>query len=142
MNRHYEDYLLEIPLFQGCTRKELKRIASLAERVAAAPGRVLVTEGARTKEFFVLRSGTAVVTRDGVELATLRGGDHFGELALLDPAPRNATVTMTSAGEVICLPQREFWTLVHELPPLRHLLLSSLAQRVHTLDRPATAAAQ
>ena len=142
MNSHrYEDYLLDVPLFQGCTRKELKRIASLAERIAGRAGQVIVAEGTRTKDFYVLRTGTAVVTRRGVEIAALRAGDHFGELAALDPAPRNATVTMTTDGEVLCLAQREFWTLTHELPPLRHLLLSSLAQRVHALDRPVPAAA-
>lgn len=139
MHRHYEDYLLDIPLFKGCSRKELRRIGSLAERIVAPAGHVLVTEGTRTKDFYVLRSGTASVTRRGAEIATLQAGDHFGELAALDPAPRNATVTMTADGEVVCLAQREFWTLMHELPPLRHLLLSTLAQRVHQLERPVAA---
>ena len=139
MSHHYEDYLYDLPLFLGCSRKELRKFASLAERVVAPPGRIFVTEGTRTKDFFLLRSGTASVTRRGVEIARLRAGDHFGELAILDPGPRNATVTMTSAGEVICLAQREFWTLLRELPALRHVLLASLARRVHELERAPTA---
>ena len=142
MGSDYVDYLQRVPLFRGCTPQELTRIASLTERVSFSAGDVAIVEGDRTTDFFLLRSGTASVTRRGIQLATLHAGDHFGELAVLDPAPRNATVTMTSVSEAIRLQQREFWTLLHELPPLRHLLLSSLAHRVHKLDRftPAPAA--
>ena len=142
MTKDYVDYLREVPLFRGCSPQELRRIASLTERVSFSAGEVVIVEGATTTDFFLLRRGTASVTRRGNQVAKLQAGDHFGELAVLDPAPRNATVTMTSDSEVIMLPQRAFWTLLHELPPLRHLLLSSLAHRVHKLDRftPAPAA--
>src|SRR5947208_12980983 len=112
MRSHYEDYLRAVPVFSSCTPKELSQISQLVERVEVKPGDVLVREGTRTAEFFILIEGQAEVSRGGKLLATLGAGRHFGELALLDPAPRNATVTMSSPGQVLVLAQREFYTLL------------------------------
>ena len=134
MRTQYEDYLRAVPVFSSCTPKELTAVAQLVERLDVKPGDTLVREGTRTNEFFLILSGTAEVSRDGVAVATLESGAHFGELAVLDPAPRNATVRMTSAGEVLVLSQREFYTLLRDVPGLAKQLLTGLAQRVHALD--------
>ncbi len=134
MRAHYEEFLRAVPLFSACTQKELAEVARLAERVDVDAGDILVREGTRTKEFFLLLDGKAEVTRDGATLAVLGPGQHFGELALLDPAPRNATVTITSPGQVLCIAQREFATLVHDVPALTSQLLKGLAQRIHQLE--------
>jgi CRP-like cAMP-binding protein len=134
MKSHYEDYLRAVPVFSACTRKELGNIAAVIERLDVHAGDVLVQEGARASEFFIILSGDAQVTRQGQFLAALGAGRHFGELALLDPAPRNATVTMTSDGQVLVLTQREFFTLLHDVPGLVKQLLTGLAQRVHSLE--------
>ena len=137
MRSHYEDYLRAIPVFSACSPKELTRIAGAIERVDVHSGDVLVREGANASEFFIILTGEAQVTRGGQFLAALSPGRHFGELALLDPAPRNATVTMTTDGQVLVLTQREFFTLMRDVPGLVKQLLTGLAQRVHSLD-PAT----
>jgi CRP-like cAMP-binding protein len=134
MRNQYEDYLRAVPVFSSCTPKELSQIAQLVERVDVTSGDTLVREGTRTSEFFIIIAGEAEVSRDGEIVATLGSGDHFGELALLDPAPRNATVTMSSSGQVLVLAQREFYTLVRDVPGLVKQLLTGLAQRVHALD--------
>jgi CRP-like cAMP-binding protein len=59
-------------------------------RVAA--GTTIVNEGEDGDEFFVILDGTARVSRQGRKIATLGPGSGFGELALFDNAPRNATV--------------------------------------------------
>jgi cAMP-dependent protein kinase regulator len=134
MKDHYENYLRAVPVFSACSQKELSNIASVIERLDVRAGDVLVHEGARASEFFIILSGEAQVTRQGQFLATLSPGRHFGELALLDPAPRNATVAMTTDGEVLVLTQREFFSLLHDVPGLVRQLLTGLAQRVHTLE--------
>jgi CRP-like cAMP-binding protein len=134
MRQQYEAYLREVPVFSACTPKELAQIAQLVERVEVKAGDTLVREGTRTSEFFLLMEGAADVIRGGEVVATLRAGAHFGELAVLDPAPRNATVRMTQAGEVLVLGQREFYTLLRDVPGLVKQLLTGLAQRVHALD--------
>jgi CRP/FNR family transcriptional regulator, cyclic AMP receptor protein len=134
MRQHYEDTLRNVPMFRACTRKELVEVARLAERCIVEAGEVLVKEGTRTKEFYLIVDGKAEVSRDGETLAILGPGQHFGELALLDPAPRNASVTMTSTGEVLCIGQREFATLLRDIPVLTSQVLKGLARRLHELD--------
>ena len=134
MRQRYEEFLRAVPLFSACTRKELTEIARLAERLEVDAGEVLVKEGARTKEFYLILDGKAEVSRGGATLAVLGSGEYFGELALLDPAPRNATVTMTTSGQVLCLAQREFATLLTDVPTLTAQLLKGLARRIHELE--------
>ena len=134
MRKQYEDFLRDVPVFSACTPKELTQIAQLVERLEVKAGDMLVRERTRTSEFFLLMRGTADVIRGGEVVATLSPGAHFGELAVLDPAPRNATVRMSEAGEVLVLGQREFYTLLRDVPGLVKQLLTGLAQRVHALD--------
>lgn len=131
-DRHAQ--LRAVPMFQTCNDKELGRIGSLAERMSATAGEVMIAEGKTGHEFYVLVSGNAKVTRAGKHVATLSPGDFFGELALLDPQPRTATVTMETDGELLEVTQREFWTLVDDIPGLARKLLQGLARRMHTLD--------
>ncbi len=57
-----------------------------------AAGTVLCAEGSRGHEFFVITDREAAVTRGGEQLAMLRSGDSFGEMAVLDPVRRTGTV--------------------------------------------------
>jgi len=72
------------PLFEGLSRRQLIDVARLADDMDVPSGEVLCREGSRGQEFFVIISGEAAVTRGGKHLATLAGGDFFGEIALLD----------------------------------------------------------
>src|SRR5439155_506202 len=82
------------------------------------PGDILVLEGQRGREFFVILSGQAAVMHDDDTVATLRTGDWFGELALLANAPRNATVAALTPMELFVLDDSEFSALLRELPQL------------------------
>jgi CRP-like cAMP-binding protein len=77
------------------------------------------------------------VTRGDKLVQMLGPGDICGELAALDPAPRNATVTMVTDGTVLAMGQREFDTLLEDLPTLSRRVLVNLAHRVHAADEPA-----
>ena len=77
--------------------------------------------------------GTASVARAGQEVATLERGDFFGELALFDPAPRNATVTATSKLRLAVLTQPEFHDVLEE-ETIRDSILTGMARRLHELD--------
>ena len=78
--------------------------------------------------------GTATVTRHGRKVATLGPGGAFGELALLDKAPRNATVTAATPMEIVVLGQREFGGLIDEVPGFARKLLAGMAQRLRDSD--------
>lgn len=130
----YLDHLATVPLFAACGRRELKLVARRAERVRIEAGTELVREGEPGHEFFVISGGTATVRRGDRKVATLRGGNFFGELALLDRAPRSATVAADTDMELFVLGQREFAGLLDEVPGLAHKLLTGMARRLREAD--------
>ena len=130
----YQRVLLKVPMFQACTKRELTMVSRLAEDVRYEPGDVLVREGARGEEFFVIVEGQAEVGRGGRKVAVLGPGDFFGELALLDPAPRDATVTALTPMEVVVLGRREFTGLLAEVPTIARRLLLGMARRLREAD--------
>jgi CRP/FNR family transcriptional regulator, cyclic AMP receptor protein len=128
------NHLAQVPLFSALSKKELQLVARRAEDVKVDPGRILVSEGSTGSEFFVIIDGNATVSRHGRKVATLGPGDAFGELALLDKAPRNATVTASTPMELVVLGQREFGGLIDEVPGFARKLLAGMARRLRDSD--------
>jgi CRP-like cAMP-binding protein len=133
----FQTYLAQVPMFQACSEEEVGAIAFLATPRALDPGTALVREGETGDEFFVLMMGIATVTRQGKEVARLEPGDYFGELALFDPAPRNATVTATVPVTVAVMDRDRFQTALDAAPTMRDGLLRGMARRLHELDSQA-----
>ena len=130
----YLKHLAAVPMFQALSQKELTLVGRLAEDLKVGAGEALVHEGRREGEFYLIVDGRAKVTRKGKVLAKLGPGDFFGELALLDPGPRNATVTAETPMEVLELGQREFASLLGEVPTISRKLLVGMARRLHDAD--------
>lgn len=133
-NSKYLEQLAAIPLFRSCTKRELGRVAQAADEVHLDDGRTIVEQGRPGNECYVILNGSATVTRDGTTLATIGAGDHFGELAVLDGGTRTATVTATSAIDLLVIGRREFAALLEDVPGLSHKVLVNLAQWVRRLD--------
>jgi CRP/FNR family transcriptional regulator, cyclic AMP receptor protein len=100
-------------------------------------GKVLAEEGAPGHEFYFILDGTAAVKHGNRKIATLGPGQYFGELALLDRAPRNATVVSESPMTLLVLGQREFSGILDEVPALSHKLLAAMAARLREADAKA-----
>ena len=128
------DHLAQVRLFRACSRKELTTIGRASDEVRVSAGKTIVEEGQTGHEFFLILEGNASVTRNGRKVATLGPGDYFGELALLDRGPRNATVKADGDMEVLVLGQREFSGVLDEVPTIAHKLLSSMATRLREAD--------
>ena len=126
--------LSTVPLFEALNDRELEFLSRRVRRLHAEPGDILVLEGQRGREFFVILSGQAAVMHDDDTVATLRTGDWFGELALLANAPRNATVAALTPMELFVLDDSEFSALLRELPQLARKLLAGMARRVRQAD--------
>jgi CRP-like cAMP-binding protein len=129
----FVDTLATVPLFSACSKKELQMVAKSADHVTVPAGKVVVTEGAAGAEFFVIIDGRARVERHGREVNTLGPGAFFGDLALLDRAPRNASVIADSELELAKLGQRAFDELL-DLPGFSKKLLAGLARRLRQAD--------
>jgi CRP-like cAMP-binding protein len=128
------DHLSNVRLFSALTKKELTTVGRASDEVAANPGEVLVNEGSIGHEFFLILDGTATVRRNGRKIATLGPGQYFGELAVLDRAPRNATVVADGPMKLLVLGQREFSALLDTVPGVAHKLLRSMAERLREAD--------
>lgn len=131
----YTTHLASVPLFSHCTRSELKTLARRTADISATDGQVLIQEGHGAYDFFVIVAGEAEVSRAGEVVAKLGPGDYFGELGLLDPALRDATVTARSEMELIVLAQWDFEQALEEAPGMTRRLLAGMAQRLRSLDR-------
>jgi CRP-like cAMP-binding protein len=130
---YVETMFSKVPIFKACSRDELIRVARVTRIKEVPAGEAVIEEGDHGREFFVILDGTARVTRGGDEVATLQKGDFFGELALFDPAPRNATITATSKLRLALLTQPEFHEILHE-ETIRDSILTGMARRLHELD--------
>ena len=126
--------IAQVPLFCRLSKGELARIGQLADEVDLPPGKTLTTEGSRGREFFVLLEGSADVQRDGRRIATMQGGDFFGEIALLTDVPRTATVTTTSTVHALVITDRAFRELLRKSPAIQGKVLEAVASRLaHSL---------
>ena len=127
--------LARVPLFSALDDKQLAQVDKVVDRLDVEDGQVMVREGEIGHELYVLVDCTAVVTRDGGLVAALEPGQYFGELAVLDGGRRGASVTMSSAGRVLVVQQRELFALLDRTPAVARRLLVGLARRLHEADR-------
>lgn len=129
------DKLKGLPLFEHCSKAELATIAKVTDQVEVSAGRVLIREGERGRELFVLLRGEVEVRRKGRKLATLGPGAMVGEMALVSDAPRSATVTALSDLDVLVITDRDFRKLLADNPAIQGKVLRSVADRLAaTLD--------
>lgn len=124
------ELLRRVPLFAGCSKRELGMIAALADELALPAGRALTKEGAPGREFVVIVEGAAEVRSKGRRINLLSGGDFLGELALVTERPRSATVTTTAPTRILLLTGRDFRTLMREVPSIQAKVLAAVAQRL------------
>jgi CRP/FNR family cyclic AMP-dependent transcriptional regulator len=130
--------LARIPFFAGLDADALQRVASGARTRRFRRGEVIFHAGDPGDGLFILISGEVKIalpseTGDEAILATLGAGDVFGELALLDGAPRSATATARVAAETVVLPRDRFHALIASEPAVRDALLASIAGELRRL---------
>jgi len=130
----YIEHLAQVPLFSACTKDELRKLARRTTDIPIPEGHVLVREGDRGLEFFVIVNGRARVTRRGRKVGELGPGEFFGELALLIDAGRNATVTALTPMEAIVLSRGDFEAALADAPRMTRRLLSGMAKRLAEFD--------
>jgi len=128
-----------VPLFSACSKRELSRIASLADEVDVPEGKVLTREGDQGREFFVVVEGQArVMVGDRGRVSALGPGASFGEMSLLDQGPRSATVEAETDMELLVLDARSFSSLLNEVPSVARKVLAAMAGRLRAAEREAT----
>jgi CRP/FNR family cyclic AMP-dependent transcriptional regulator len=128
------DVLRGIPLFASCKDKELRDLSSLFTPLNVAAGTTLMREGEFGKEFLLVVSGTATVSKRGVEVAEIGPGSYVGEISIIDGGRRTATVVAKTAMEVEVATHPEFASLLARAPEIAVRMLPALAARIHELS--------
>jgi CRP-like cAMP-binding protein len=127
--------LEQAPLFQGLPRKHRHAIATCARYFRYQDGETIVREGYPGDAFYILLEGEARVERDGRDHGAVFPGDHFGELSLLDGAPRMATVVASGPAVAACVSRDDFQKLLHDEPTVAGGLLKGLTLVARDLMR-------
>jgi len=139
----YENELARVPLFEGMTPLELRRIAATARQQAYPVGVPLVWQGTTGAGFFILTAGRVRVVQqrqdgDVHPLAELGPGDTFGEMSLLDEQPRSGTALTLEPTTALVLPAWDFRAVLRENPDIILALLAVLSRRLRAAEqRPA-----
>ena len=120
----------QVPFFAGLSKKELEQVATIADELDFPAGKVLIREGDRGREFFVLVEGTVEITRGGETLDTRDAPEFFGEIALVVDRPRVATVTTVTPAVALVLTDRAFKSLLQRSPEIALKVLQAVGERL------------
>ncbi|GAC1415869.1 MAG: hypothetical protein NVSMB57_11290 [Actinomycetota bacterium] len=133
------ELLSQVKLFRELSRPQLGKIAHVTDVRQARKGEKVVVEGTFRSgggpAFFVIAEGSAEVTVRGKKIATLKEGDSFGEMSLLDGQPRSATVVAKTDLVLYRLLAWHFTKLIKSEPTVAIGLLKTLADRLRKAEK-------
>ena len=130
--------LSRVPIFSGCSKKDLQTVARAIKPVQHGAGWVVATEGEPGVGLFIIDAGEARVSIGGKTINTLGPGDFFGEMALLDGGPRTATVTAKTDLSLFVLTEWVYRGLLTEHPSIAIRTLEAVAARLRRATKNAT----
>lgn len=126
--------LRRVPLFSGCSDRELKSIASITDRIELDDGALLMEEGSTGRDLWILAEGNARVSRNGRTLRTATPGDALGELALLDGETRSATVAARGPVVAYVVGGRSFTNMLKDAPSVGLRIMQGMAARLRDAE--------
>jgi serine/threonine protein phosphatase PrpC len=136
--------LARMPLFRPLSDREILRVLQVTDVATFQNGERVINEGETGEELFIVLSGQLKVQRGGADLATLKPGDHVGEMALVRSQPRSATVVSDGPSELMLIRRTEFFEILrkeHQLAvKLLWQFLGVLADRLADTSRELGAA--
>jgi CRP/FNR family cyclic AMP-dependent transcriptional regulator len=127
------DLLRAVELFSGLDESTLRAVAGVTSEVEFPAGRYIMLEGQIGSGLFIILTGSVRVVHGDEVLARLGPGDFFGELAVLDQAPRAASVVAEEPTVCLALASWDLLRLLERDPKLSLALLRALAGRIRVL---------
>ena len=131
----HSDYLASVPLFAGIPKHKLEILTDLCHEHRYQPGDEIVREGDTSGRLYLIESGHAEVQVHGHVVNELGPGQHFGEYAVLDRAPRSATVVATTDVHAFSLASITVRPLLKEEADITYRLLLNAVDQLRALDR-------
>jgi CRP-like cAMP-binding protein len=132
------DFLHQIPLFQNVPAEQLVDLLRMLRPISFKAGELIFQQGQAGRAAFLIQSGTVEIfvseNEKFLSITNLGEKEIFGELALIDGAPRSASARAVVACEILCIDKQEFDYLRSQLRPVAFHLLrefsSELCQRI------------
>ncbi len=133
------EILHQIPLLRHVSYPQLVRVLNITTSRTYEAGERVVDEGDEGDELFVVLTGSVEVHASDAVIATLGVGEHFGEMTLVDKAPRSASVTAKEKSLLLSIRRRDFFDMIRKDSDVAVKLLWSflgvLAQRLRTTSK-------
>jgi len=129
-----EEFLGRVPIFASCTPEEIAAISEVAQESGFQAGQIIVTQGTPGQAFYLILAGRVEIIRDGQSLGAFGPGDFFGEMSLLDSAPRSATIKALEITNCLMLSSWDFKALLERYPSIAVKLLEVLSRRLRVAD--------
>ena len=126
-----EQQLATVPLLAGLDGRIRRRLAETGKRRTYDADEEIVREGSNGTALYIVLSGEVRVERGGERLGTVKAGDFFGELALIEEHPRSASVIAATETECLLFPAWEFTALLEEHPAIAVPIMRALIGRLH-----------
>jgi len=137
--RLQRDLLGQVPLFRPLTDREMLRVLQVTDVLSFEDGTVIIEEGDKGDELFIVLTGTVSVNKGGTEITRLGQGAHFGEMALVRRQPRSATVRSVGRSELVVIRRSDFFEILrkeHELAvKLLWQFIGVLAERLEQTSK-------
>jgi len=133
-------FLRRVPLFSGLTEPQLEQLAAGSARRSYPKGRTIVSEGEPSQSMYILLAGRAKVQRSDSEgkeviLAVLGSGEFFGEMSLIDDAPRSASVITIEPCEFMAVSKEAFKAMLAQSPEVSMNVMRGLVRRLREADK-------
>ena len=122
--------LSRVPLFSQLSKQELEFVASRADEVSVKAGKTLTTQGRPGDSFYILLDGEADVEVDGKPRATLKTGDFFGEISMLDRGLASATVKARTDARLLVMSHAQFRDAIKASDDLLVRVLAAMGERL------------
>ncbi|MDD0811915.1 Crp/Fnr family transcriptional regulator [Curvibacter sp. RS43] len=134
------ELLRRVPLFALLTAPQAELISRVVVKRRFKRGEALVEQGHKSDALYILLNGRVrVLTSDKrgreVILATLRTGDHLGEMSLIDNQTHSATVRAEIQTDVLTLGRAEFMRCLQENSSVAYAVMKRLVQRLRQADQ-------
>jgi CRP/FNR family cyclic AMP-dependent transcriptional regulator len=133
-------FLRRVPLFSGLNEQQLETLAAGSARRSYPKGRTIVSEGEPSQSMYILLAGRAKVQRSDSEgkeviLAVLGSGEFFGEMSLIDDAPRSASVITLESCEFMAVSKDAFKAMLQQSPDVAMAVMRGLVRRLREADK-------
>ncbi|MBI5508154.1 MAG: Stp1/IreP family PP2C-type Ser/Thr phosphatase [Deltaproteobacteria bacterium] len=120
--------LKRIPFFAHLNYNELVKVVGLTQMARVAAANRFITEGEPGDELYVVLAGEVEIIKGDAVIVSLKAGAHIGEMALIDNAPRSATVRAKTDVNLLVMRREEFFGLIRSEPAIATKLLWSFVQ--------------